>query len=258
MLGGEQSGHLLFLDHATTGDGIVSALQLLVGDARDRPAAVRPRRLPHQVPAGPRERARARRSRRLIPSTGWPPRVAALEGQMNGAGRILLRYSGTELLARVMVEGAGAARRSRGSPRSWRASSTRPSARDRPAGDPPGRRSAASASTSRRSRACGAWWSAGRIASSEGLHRRGDRVLPAPPRSRSPTSPRASPPRRRPSRRWAPGCHGRALARARGAARARRGADPGAVGKSAAIARAKGASRILSPSPTTATMRSPR
>ena len=56
-LGGEQSGHLLFLDHSTTGDGIVSALQLLGGHAGDRATAVRAGGVPGQVPAGARQRA---------------------------------------------------------------------------------------------------------------------------------------------------------------------------------------------------------
>ena len=53
-------------------------------------------------------RVRDRRPLDSIP--GLTPRVAAIEREMNGAGRILLRYSGTELLARVMVEGEEQAR----------------------------------------------------------------------------------------------------------------------------------------------------
>ena len=103
-LGGEQSGHLLFLDHATTGDGIVSALQLL--------SVIRETGQPLSALAGCLTKfpqvlvnvpVRDRRPLESIPEL--TPRVEAFEREMNGAGRILLRYSGTELLARVMVEG---------------------------------------------------------------------------------------------------------------------------------------------------------
>jgi phosphoglucosamine mutase len=104
VLGGEQSGHLLFLDHATTGDGIVSALQLLsVMRETGRPLSALSAcltKFPQVLVNVP-----VRRKPPLDSIDGLGPRVAALEGQMNGAGRILLRYSGTELLARVMVEG---------------------------------------------------------------------------------------------------------------------------------------------------------
>ena len=104
VLGGEQSGHLLFLDHATTGDGIVSALQLLsVMRETGRPLSALSAcltKFPQVLVNVP-----VRKKPPLDSIDGLGPRAAALEGQMNGAGRILLRYSGTELLARVMVEG---------------------------------------------------------------------------------------------------------------------------------------------------------
>jgi phosphoglucosamine mutase len=103
-LGGEQSGHLLLLDHASAGDGILSALQLL--------AIVRETGEPLSSLA----RCMSKFPQVLInvPVLAKPPleslaglaeRVQQLEGSMNGAGRILIRYSGTESLARVMVEG---------------------------------------------------------------------------------------------------------------------------------------------------------
>jgi phosphoglucosamine mutase len=104
-LGGEQSGHLLFLDHSTTGDGILSALQLL--------AVMRETGKPLSTLAGCLTKfpqilvnvpVRERRPLECIP--GLMPRVESLERALDGTGRILLRYSGTELLARVMVEAA--------------------------------------------------------------------------------------------------------------------------------------------------------
>jgi phosphoglucosamine mutase len=103
-LGGEQSGHLLFLDHATTGDGIVSALQLLiVMRETGQPLSVLSRCMTKFPQVLVNVRVRDKRPLESIP--GLAGRVEALEREMNGAGRILLRYSGTESLARIMVEG---------------------------------------------------------------------------------------------------------------------------------------------------------
>ena len=107
-LGGEQSGHLLFLDHTSTGDGIVSALQLLAviretGQPLSALAACLTK-FPQVLVNVP-----VRRKPPLESIEGLAAREKALQGRLNGAGRILLRYSGTELLARVMVEGQGQA-----------------------------------------------------------------------------------------------------------------------------------------------------
>jgi phosphoglucosamine mutase len=103
-LGGEQSGHLIFLDYNTTGDGVLSALQVLAVMKREgkklselasimtpfpqvlRNVPVCRRKDPHQI-----------------------PEVAALikkiQEKLGERGRILVRPSGTESLIRVMVEG---------------------------------------------------------------------------------------------------------------------------------------------------------
>ncbi len=108
-LGGEQSGHLLLLDHSPAGDGILSALALLsvateTGESLASLAACL-RKFPQvliNVPV---------RSKPPIDSiTGIGERMAAFEHEMNGRGRVLIRYSGTEALARVMIEGADGAR----------------------------------------------------------------------------------------------------------------------------------------------------
>ncbi len=103
-LGGEQSGHILFLDHAPSGDGILSALALLsVVVETGQPLASLAecmRKFPQilrNVPVATKPP--------LESLTGLPGRVRELEGEMDGAGRILVRYSGTEPLARVMIEG---------------------------------------------------------------------------------------------------------------------------------------------------------
>ena len=103
-LGGEQSGHLLFLDHSSTGDGIVSALHLL-GVMRETGQSLSDlascmTKFPQVLVNVP---VKEKRAFDTIPGLG--DRVTDLEAEMNGAGRIVLRYSGTESLARIMVEG---------------------------------------------------------------------------------------------------------------------------------------------------------
>ena len=109
-LGGEQSGHLLFLDHATTGDGIVSALQLIGVMRESGRLAGRAGPVPGEVPPGARQRAGEEQAAGRARFPDLAERAQALEAEMNGAGRILLRYSGTESLLRVMIEGEEQAR----------------------------------------------------------------------------------------------------------------------------------------------------
>jgi phosphoglucosamine mutase len=103
-LGGEQSGHLIFLDHTTTGDGILSALQVLaVMKKKGRPlselAAVMST-LPQVLVNVTVER---RRELDEIPVIGQA--IADAEKKLAGMGRILVRFSGTQALCRVMIEG---------------------------------------------------------------------------------------------------------------------------------------------------------
>ena len=102
-LGGEQSGHVVLLDHATTGDGLLTAVHLLsqvagTGKPLGELAAV-VRRLPQvlvNVPGVDRSRADT--------DPGIAAAVAEAEAELAGTGRVLLRPSGTEPLVRVMVE----------------------------------------------------------------------------------------------------------------------------------------------------------
>jgi phosphoglucosamine mutase len=102
-LGGEQSGHVIMLDHATTGDGALTALHLLARVAETgRPLAelvTVMKRLPQVlVNVGDVDKSRTASSPELSAA------VAAAEAELGGQGRVLLRPSGTESLVRVMVE----------------------------------------------------------------------------------------------------------------------------------------------------------
>jgi phosphoglucosamine mutase len=104
-LGGEQSGHLLFLDHAPTGDGILSALALLgvIRETGEPLAALSAcmTKFPQVLVNVP-----VRTKPSIDTLSPLRDRMRLLEQEMNGVGRILIRYSGTEPLARVMIEGA--------------------------------------------------------------------------------------------------------------------------------------------------------
>jgi phosphoglucosamine mutase len=103
-LGGEQSGHIIFLDSdATTGDGLLTALRLmdilvragkplaeLVGDLKMFPQKIQNVRVREKVPFA------------QVP--GVQAAIASAEKELDGNGRVVVRYSGTEALARVMVE----------------------------------------------------------------------------------------------------------------------------------------------------------
>jgi phosphoglucosamine mutase len=102
-LGGEGSGHLLCLDRHTTGDGLVSALQVLNAVARSGRSLA-------QLLEGVRLFPQSLINVRLQPGQDWQKndQLAGernrLESELNGSGRILIRASGTEPVLRVMVE----------------------------------------------------------------------------------------------------------------------------------------------------------
>ena len=104
-LGGEQSGHLLFPDYSPTGDGILSALALLAvmresGESLASLAGCM-RKFPQVL-----VNVQVSRKPPIDSLPGVVDRIRVFENEMNGTGRILVRYSGTESLARVMIEGA--------------------------------------------------------------------------------------------------------------------------------------------------------
>ncbi len=102
--GGEQSGHLIFLERNTTGDGILAALQLLaIMIKKKKPLS----ELAPIMFSYPQVLENVRMSRRIEPEqiNGFPAALAAAEKQLDGRGRILVRPSGTEPVIRVMTEG---------------------------------------------------------------------------------------------------------------------------------------------------------
>jgi phosphoglucosamine mutase len=103
-LGGEQSGHLVFLDHTTTGDGIITALQLLAVMLReDKPLADLARVMETFPQILINLRVKERRDLASVP--GARQALQAAEKRLGNRGRLLVRYSGTEPLLRIMVEG---------------------------------------------------------------------------------------------------------------------------------------------------------
>ncbi|MBM3358065.1 MAG: phosphoglucosamine mutase [Betaproteobacteria bacterium] len=109
QLGGENSGHIVCLDKHTTGDGIVSALQVLRALAETKttlPKAAGALALYPQVlvNVGVADRSSA------LSRPGVKRAVAAAHADLDGGGRVLLRLSGTEPVVRVMVEGRNGAK----------------------------------------------------------------------------------------------------------------------------------------------------
>jgi phosphoglucosamine mutase len=102
--GGEQSGHLVFLDHNTTGDGILAALQLLsVMIKKGKPLS----ELAKIMATYPQVLENVRMSTKIQPALiqGFPEALAEAENQLGSSGRILVRPSGTEPVIRIMIEG---------------------------------------------------------------------------------------------------------------------------------------------------------
>lgn len=102
-LGGEQSGHVIFSEHATTGDGILTAVRFLSLARRKgvtiAELAAAMRRFPQVL-----ENVQVAHKERLREATEIQDAVREAEAKLAGAGRVLVRASGTEPLVRVMVE----------------------------------------------------------------------------------------------------------------------------------------------------------
>jgi phosphoglucosamine mutase len=103
-LGGEQSGHIVMLDHSTTGDGILTLLQVLaimVEKGRSLCELCKPfHRFPQVL-----VNVEVNEKRPFESIVGLQERISTAGEELKGRGRVLIRYSGTEALARVMVEG---------------------------------------------------------------------------------------------------------------------------------------------------------
>ncbi|MFL6527200.1 MAG: phosphoglucosamine mutase [Chthoniobacterales bacterium] len=103
-LGGEQSGHMIFRDFTTTGDGIISALQVLRIMRSTGKRVGELKRCLNKYPQAQRNlRVREKMPIDKIPNV--PQLVADAEQELKGKGRVLLRYSGTEPKIRLLIEG---------------------------------------------------------------------------------------------------------------------------------------------------------
>jgi phosphoglucosamine mutase len=107
-VGGEQSGHIILADHATTGDGLVAGLQVLAALVE---AKVPASELLRQFEPLPQllKNVRFTRGAEPLESDSVRKRIAAAEAQLEGQGRLVIRKSGTEPLIRVMAEGEDSA-----------------------------------------------------------------------------------------------------------------------------------------------------
>lgn len=104
IIGGEQSGHMIFLDHHTTGDGILTAMQLIAAVVRQgKPLS----ELASMMDIYPQKLVNVEVSRK--PEISMVPQVMEaikqIESKLGEEGRVLVRYSGTQNICRVMVEG---------------------------------------------------------------------------------------------------------------------------------------------------------
>jgi len=108
MLGGETSGHILCLDRATTGDGIVAALAVLEALARSGEDLAAARQGLQKMPQVMLN-VRAAGAREALADSEVQQALAEVEQALHGRGRVVLRASGTEPLVRVTIEGADAA-----------------------------------------------------------------------------------------------------------------------------------------------------
>jgi len=102
-LGGEQSGHIIFMDYSTTGDGLMTAL-LVVAHMVESGKPLEQLRMIQRVP----QVTRSVPVRKKIAFSEMPElarKIMSAEAKLGNRGRLLVRYSGTEMAARVMLEG---------------------------------------------------------------------------------------------------------------------------------------------------------
>jgi len=103
-LGGEQSGHIIFLDNNTTGDGLISALQILaIMRQTRRPLSELATCMKTYPQTLVNVKVKSRKDLASIPEIAQ--QINEIERRLDGNGRVLVRYSGTELKVRIMIEG---------------------------------------------------------------------------------------------------------------------------------------------------------
>ena len=106
-IGGEQSGHIIFLDHNTTGDGLLSALQFLSILKKTGQKASEAAKIVNVLPQVLyNAKVKAENKDRYMEFAEIAEACGALEKEFDGKGRVLIRPSGTEPLVRVMIEGS--------------------------------------------------------------------------------------------------------------------------------------------------------
>lgn len=103
-IGGEESGHLIFLEHHTTGDGIITALQVVAAIKKEQKSLSELAQLMKVFPQVLiNVEVKTKPEISTIPEIGKV--IRGVEGQLGNKGRILVRYSGTQPMCRIMVEG---------------------------------------------------------------------------------------------------------------------------------------------------------
>jgi phosphoglucosamine mutase len=106
VLGGEQSGHVIFLNHSTTGDGMLAGIQLIMATLH---SGLKPSELADHVTIYPQvlRNAKIRNENKdgYMEDDAVRAEIESVEERMAGEGRVLIRPSGTEPLVRVMLEG---------------------------------------------------------------------------------------------------------------------------------------------------------
>jgi len=107
VLGGEESGHMIFLDHHTTGDGIITAMQVVASMVR---TGKRLSELAAVMDVFPQKlvNVKVKRKPRLDTVPEIRQAIRQVEMELGDEGRVLVRYSGTQKMCRVMVEGPSA------------------------------------------------------------------------------------------------------------------------------------------------------
>ena len=107
VIGGEQSGHIIFLEHTTTGDGVMSSLQLVKAMLKDGRTIAE---MSDDIKIYPQVLVNARihndHKKTYMNDPEVAAEIAAVEEAVAGNGRLLIRPSGTEPLVRVMMEGS--------------------------------------------------------------------------------------------------------------------------------------------------------
>lgn len=105
VLGGEQSGHIIFLDHSTTGDGCVAALNVLAIMKEQNKKLSELREIMEDVPQV-LINVKVKNRKELETIKGYKEMIKDIEKSLKGQGRVLVRFSGTENVLRILVEGS--------------------------------------------------------------------------------------------------------------------------------------------------------